>query len=183
MASVLQYLFFWNLKAPEHNYWHPEPGKSPIKYITNLPKSLERCDIPATVVDSAPFIAAAGGLAHLSQIFQFGFTAPASIFRNAKTMTAMHTTTLVVAPLILALQASGLQYRYLIPRWASDRELRRDEEEVRKHVDVGMALGSGVWFSRLAFRIGARYWAPIDIIAGGALSDLMHREYLKAHGF
>lgn len=95
----------------------------------------------------------------------------------------MHTTTLVVAPLILALQASGLQYRYLIPRWASDRELRRDEEEVRKHVDVGMALGSAIWLSRLAFRIGGRYWAPIDIIAGGALSDLLHREYLKAHGF
>ncbi|CAK3893741.1 Hypothetical predicted protein [Lecanosticta acicola] len=181
--ALLQYLFFWNLKAPEHNKWHPEPGKSPTQYIDNLPLSLKQLDVPATVVDSAPVIAGVGGLAHLSQAHAFGFTARASVFRNVKTLTAIHTTTLVVAPLILALQASGFEYRYFIPRWASDRELRRDEEEVRQHVDVGMAFGSLSWIGRLAFKLGARYWAPIDVIMGGALADLMHREYLKAHGF
>lgn len=95
----------------------------------------------------------------------------------------MHRTTLYLSPLILAFQAGGLDYRTYIPRWCHTRELRRDEEEVRKHIDVGMAIGSLGWITRMAFKVGVRYWAPIDIIMGGALADLLHREYVKAHGF
>jgi hypothetical protein len=137
----------------------------------------------ATVVDTAPIVAGVGGFAHLSQIPHFGFTAPASVFRNVQTMTAMHRTVLVVAPLVLTCQAVGLEYRFAIPRWCHPRELRRDEEEVRRHVQVGMAVGGGLWVARLLFRFGARYWAPIDVVMGGALADLMHREWVKAHEF
>lgn len=98
-------------------------------------------------------------------------------------MTAIHRTTVFLPPLVLAFQAAGLDYRTYIPRWAHSRELRRDEEEVRKHIDVGMGIGGIGWILRLAFKVGPRYWAPIDIIMGGALADLLHREYLKAHGF
>lgn len=180
---ALQYLFFWNYKNAESNRWRPEPGHNPTKYINNLPNPVKRTDLEATVVDIAPFVAGMGGLAHISQIHDFGFTAPASIFRNVKTMTAMHRTVVYLTPLVLACQAGGIEYRNFIPRWAHDRELRRDEEEVRQHIDVGMAIGSISWITRMFFRFGARYWAPIDIVAGGALADLMHREYLKAHGF
>lgn len=182
MTSVIQYLFFWNLKSPHDNDWRPQAGRNPTQYIDNLPSFLKRTDIEATVVDTAPFIAGAGGLAHISQLNDFGFTAHASIFKNVKTLTAMHRATLIVAPLVLMCQASGIDYRYAIPRWCHDRELRRDEEQVRQHVDVGMGLGAAVWFSRLAFRFGTRFWAPMDIVMGGALADLMHREYMKAHG-
>ncbi|CZT25799.1 uncharacterized protein RCC_11468 [Ramularia collo-cygni] len=175
-------LFFWVSKTPSDNQWRPQPGNSPTIY-SSLPPILRRLDLHATVVDCAPFIAGAGGLAHLSQLNDFGFTAPASIFRNIKTMTAMHRTTLYLAPLILAFQAAGLEYRTYIPRWSHERELRRDEEEVRKHIDVGMGIGSLSWLVRMSFKVGVRYWAPIDIVMGGALADLLHREYVKAHGF
>lgn len=135
------------------------------------------------IVDVAPFITGAGGLAHISQINDFGFTAPASIFRNTKTMRGMHRTTIYLSPLILAFQAAGLDYRTYIPRWAHPRELRRDEVEVRKHIDVGMGIGSISWILRMAFKMGVRFWAPMDIVIGGALADLMNREYCKAHGY
>lgn len=179
---VLEYLFFWNYKTPDSNKWRPEPGNNPTKYVDNLPAALKRTDLEATVVDVAPFVAGVGGLAHISQIHEFGFTARASIFTNVKTMTAMHRTVVYLTPLVLACQAAGVEYRSLIPRWAHDRELRRDEEEVRKHVDVGMAIGSVSWVTRMFFKLGARCWAPIDIVTGGALADLLQREYIKAHG-
>lgn len=179
---ALQTIFFWLSKTPEDNQWRPQPGKNPTLY-PSLPPILQRTDIHAMIVDGAPFITGAGGLAHISQINHFGFTAPASIFRNVKTMSAMHRTTIFLPPLILAFQAAGLDYRTYIPRWAHPRELRRDEEEVRKHIDVGMGIGSASWILRLTFKLGARFWAPIDIVMAGALADLLHREYIKAHGF
>jgi len=71
----------------------------------------------------------------------------------------------------------------LIPRWAHARERQRDEEEVRKHVDFGMAVGTAGYFLRMAFGAGKRYWFPFDVIIGGAVADLLHREYLRAHNF
>lgn len=175
-------IFFWVSKTSADNQWRPQPGQDPKKYLS-LPTVLQRADLHAMVVDCAPFIAGAGGLAHASQAMDFGFTAPASIFRNVKTMTAMHRTTLILSPFILACQAAGLEYRTYIPRWAHSRELRRDEEEVRKHIDVGIGIGSLSWILRMCFKFGARFWAPIDVVMGGALADLLHREYCKAHGF
>lgn len=138
-------------------------------------------DIEATVVDVAPFVAGAGGIAHISQINSFGFTASPSVFRNVRTLTAMHRTVVFLAPAILAFQAAGFDYRYFIPRWAHEREMGRGEVEVRQHVDAGMKLGSFIWVARMIFKLGARFWAPIDIVMGGALADLMHREYIRAH--
>ena len=123
-----------------------------------------------------------GGVAHISQAHQFGFTAHASVFRNIKTMTAMHRTVLFLTPLVFICQAWGWEYRSFIPRWAHDRERRRDEKDVREQVDVGMAFGAATWLARMVFKIGARYWSPIDVVMGGALADLMHREYMRAHG-
>ncbi|KAM3415262.1 hypothetical protein BST61_g8792 [Cercospora zeina] len=137
----------------------------------------------ASLVDAAPFVAGVGGARHISQIFDFGFTAHASIFRNIKTMSAMHRSVAVLLPTMWTAQAAGIQYRFLIPRWCHERELRRDEDEVRKHINVGACFGGGIWAARMMFKVGTRYWAPIDIVLGGALSDLLHREYQKAHGF
>lgn len=180
---ALQYLFFWNLKTADDNKWHPEIGQSSTRYIGNLPHFLRRMDFEASLVDAAPFVAGVGGARHISQIFDFGFTAPASVFRNVKTMTAMHRSVAVLLPLIWTAQAAGVQYRFLIPRWCHERELRRDEDEVRRHIDVGACIGGVSWVTRMLFKIGVRYWAPIDVVLGGALADLLHREYQKAHGF
>ena len=179
--AFLQHLFFWKFKEPESNKWRPEPGGNPNKHIDNLPTFMKRTDLAATVVDVAPFIAGAGGLAHVSQIHSIGFTVPASVFRNVKTMTAMHRTTLYLTPLVLVCQAIGFQYRDFIPRLAHERELRRDEEGVRKHVDAGMYVGGCIYALRMAFKVGARYWAPIDVVMGGALTGLLQIEYIKAH--
>lgn len=180
---VLQYLFFWNFKQPPDNAWHPIPGGNPNQTIDNLPTWLKRTDLQATCVDVAPFVTGAGGLAHLRQLNKFPLEAHASIFRNPLTLTALHRTTLLLTPFIFACQAAGLEYRYAIPRWCHDRERRRDEEEVRTHVDAGMYVGAASWFVRMyGLRWGRAYWAPIDVVMAGALSDLMHREYCKAHG-
>jgi len=90
-------------------------------------------------------------------------------------MTAMHRSVLFFAPLILVLQGAGLEYRTLIPRWCHERERHRYEEEVRQHVDAGAYFGSLIWVSRMVLKVGMRYWAPIDIVLGGALSDVLHR--------
>ena len=98
-------------------------------------------------------------------------------------MMAMHRTVLFLTPFILICQAIGFDYRYYMPRWNHDREKRGDEEEVRKHVDVGMGIGAVSWVLRMyIFNLGRAYWAPLDVVIGGALSDLMDREYRKAHG-
>jgi len=177
-----QSLAFWTTKTSQDNAWRPQPGQSPTKYQTNLPTALQRTDPEATVVDAAPFITAAAAVAHVSQIHSFGFTVPASVFRNVRTLTVTHRATLYLTPVILACQAAGLPYRYLIPRFAPERELRRDEEIVRRDVDVGMTIGAMMWTGRMIFRVGMRYWAPIEIVMGGALADLMQREYIRAHG-
>ncbi|KAF2763904.1 hypothetical protein EJ03DRAFT_332331 [Teratosphaeria nubilosa] len=183
MTSLLPYLFFWTHKSPESNTWRPVPGANP-KPIDNLPPFLARTDLAATSIDAAPFIAGAGSLAHLRQIHKFGFTASANIFANPKTLRALHRTTLVLIPAVLVAQALGLEYRYAIPRWSHEREMRRDEEEVRRHVDVGMYAGVACWAVRLyGLRWGRAFWAPMEVVMGGALADLMHREYGKAHGF
>ncbi|KXL44135.1 hypothetical protein M433DRAFT_138156 [Acidomyces richmondensis BFW] len=179
---ALQSLFFWHHKCPADNTWRPSPSANRTENQANLPAWLERMDIEAATVDLAPFIAGAGGLAHISQAKDFGFTAHASIFRNAKTLTAMHRTALVLVPVVLGCQVLGVEYRYVIPRWAHDRERRRDEEEVRRHVDVGMCFGAASWLVRLyGLKCGRAFWAPMDVIMFGALSDLMHREYYRAH--
>ncbi|KAK3674730.1 hypothetical protein LTR78_005452 [Recurvomyces mirabilis] len=180
---ALSYLFFWNHKSIQNNDWRPQPGETTIKRLDNLPLWLKRQDLKATCVDAAPFIFGVGALAHIRQANDFGFTARASIFANTRTLLATHRATLLVTPVILACQAMGVEYRYFIPRWSHDRERRRDEEEVRKHIAVGMYGGVALWAVRMyGFRVGRAYWAPIDVILGGALADLAHREYMKAHG-
>ena len=119
----------------------------------------------------------------MSQLNSLGWTAPANIFRNRTTMMAMHRTVLFLTPLVFLCQAAGVEYRSFIPRWSHDRERRRDEEDVRKQVDAGMGIGGVSWLLRLyVFKLGRVYWAPLDVVMGGALADLMHREYCKAHG-
>jgi hypothetical protein len=140
-------------------------------------------DIDAMVVDAAPFVAVIGAATHVSQLHSFGFTVSANLFKNVKTLTSLHRATLIATPLVLACQAAGLNYRAYIPRWAHKRELERDEEVVRQHISAGMAMGAALWFSRLVLKLGARYWAPVDILAGGALADVMQREYIRAHAF
>lgn len=122
----------------------------------------------------------AGTIAYVSQLNSIGLTAPASVFKNALTISAMHRSALYLTPFVLALQAAGLEYRYFIPRWASDRERRRDEDQVRRHVDFGMAVGAGVMVARSLFRMGPR-WSLMDALFGGALADLALREYYRAH--
>ena len=176
-------LFFWKHKQSSDNDWHPQSGQNPVTYIDNLPQWTKRTDIEATVVDTAPFIAGAGGVAHMRQLNNLGWTVPASVFRNRSTMMAMHRTVLFLTPLVLLCQAVRIEYRDFIPRWSHDRERRREESDVRQQVDAGMGIGAVSWFLRLyVFKVGRMYWAPLDIVMGGALADLMHREYIKAHG-
>lgn len=178
---ALSYVFFWNFKAPEDNLWHPIPGHGTAIYPATFPGFLRRVDLEAAVVDVAPFVAGAGGIAHLRQLNDFGLTARASIFANKLTMSALHRSAMYLTPLVLGLQAAGVEYRYCIPRWAHDREKRRDEEEVRKHVNTGLALGALSSITRSVFKIGPR-WSLLDVVMGGALADLLFREYWKAHG-
>ncbi|KAF1827157.1 uncharacterized protein K489DRAFT_310628 [Dissoconium aciculare CBS 342.82] len=180
---ALDSLLYWRHKDDQHNLWRPVPGQSATLYRDNLPNIVKRMDVEATVVDAAPFITVVGAATHVSQLHSFGFTTSASLFKNVKTLTALHRATLFVTPVVLACQAAGFNYRAYIPRWAHAREVQRDEEIVRQHIDAGMALGAASWLLRLSFKLGARYWAPIDILAGGALADVMQREYLRAHAF
>lgn len=176
------YIFFWNLKKPSDNDWHPRVGQD-SRNIEPLPGPLQRTDFEAAIVDAAPFVAGIGALRHASQMFHFGFTARANVFHNPKTMAAMHRSVLVFVPVVLFLQGAGVEYRTFIPRWQNDRERMRDEEEVRQHVDAGAYLGGVSWVARIALRVGLRYWAPIDVVLGGALSDVLHREYNRTHEF
>jgi len=176
-------LYFWQHKRPQDNAWRPLPAANPIKHPT-LPLWAQRIDVEAATPDVAPFIAGAGSLAYLRQLPHLGWTAPVNPFMNHMTMSSMHRTTLFVTPLVLFLQVAGKDYRQFIPRWNNDRERRRDEVEARQHVDAGMAMGLGVWTLRMFVFGGAgrKYWAPMDVILGGALTDLLHREHRKAHG-
>lgn len=175
------YFFYWNLKTPVDNTWHPLPGHGSTRYLTFLPAWTSRLDLSATAVDAAPFVAGAGGLAHLSQLTSLGWTAPASIFRNATTMAALHRTAMFLPPVILGCQAVGLEYRYLIPRWAHERERARDEDQARTHVETGMLVGGAVMVGRSLAGLGPR-WSLLDVVLGGAVADLALREYYKAHG-
>lgn len=178
------WLFFWNNKTATDNDWHPIPGGNPIKYLDNSPQWLQGVDIEAATVDVAPLVVGFSGLAHLRQIHNFGLTAQGSPFRNTITMTALHRSVLFLTPLVLVCQAAGVDYRRFIPRWSHERERRRDEEEVRKHVDAGLGIGALSWVARIyVLNLGRAYWAPMDVLMGGALADLMHREYGKAHGW
>lgn len=96
----------------------------------------------------------------------------------------MYTTAIRVPAFFLVCQAAQVDYRKYIPRWCHDRERRRDELDVRQHVVVGEVIGLGIYVVRMfAFRTSRRYWSPfLEIIMSGALADLMHREYYKAHG-
>lgn len=177
----LQLLSYWNIKTPSDNAWHPQIGQCPTRYTRNLPPILQRTDIEATLVDAAPYIASVGALRHASQAFHFGFTVSANVFKNARTLNSMHVSTLLFVSLVLSFQAAGIEYRNLIPRWSTERERYRDEEEVRRHVDVGAYLGALSWVARMIMRVGVRYWAPIDVVLGGAGADVLHREYFRTH--
>ena len=87
------------------------------------------------MVDVAPFVAGFGGLAHVSQVHSFGFTAPASVFRNVKTMTAMHRAVIFSVPLVFAAQARKCQ------------GLRNIEEQWSEHT-IG---NNDTWRERLDF--------------------------------
>ena len=178
-------MFFWNHKIGRDNLWHPIPGGNSIQPITTLPPWTSRIDPAAAIVDAAPFVFGAGALAHLSQLNDLGWTAQANVFKNPRTLGAVHGATLIVFPLVLALQATGLEYRYAIPRWAHERERGRDEVEVRKHVEAGAGLGVLGYVARMTIfsnPLGRRVWAPVEVVLGGGLADLMHREFVKAHG-
>ncbi|OAG07514.1 uncharacterized protein CC84DRAFT_1243093 [Paraphaeosphaeria sporulosa] len=178
-----QSLLFWSSKTPLDNAWHPQIGRCPTQYTKNLPLVLQRTDAEATLVDAAPFIASIGALRYASQLFNFGFTVSANVFKNVRTLTALHTSTLLFVPMVLSLQAAGVEYRNFIPRWRTAAESTRDEEEVRRHVDAGAYLGGMAWVARLIMRVGVRYWAPIDVVLGGAGADVLHREYVRTHAF
>ena len=81
------------------------------------------------------------------------------------------------------MQAARIEYRNFIPRRSTTHELKRDEEEVRRHIDVGAYLGALSWVGRMVMRVGVRYWAPIDVVLGGAGADVLHREYVRTHAF
>lgn len=175
------YLFYWNLKTPSDNHWHPYPGASATKHLTTAPAWTSRLDLPATSVDAAPFVLAASTLAYFRQLPSLGWTAHANPFQNKPTMLAAHRSALLAVPAILLAQAAGVEYRYAIPRWSHERERRRDEEQARSHVETGMFLGGGVMVARSLAGLGPR-WTLVDLVLGGALADLALREYFKAHG-
>lgn len=179
----MQSLSYWNLKTSTDNAWHPQIGQCPTKHTKNLPSVLQRTDVEATIVDAAPFIASIGALRHTSQAFHFGFTVSANVFKNTSTMTALHRSTLFSIPLTLGLQAAGMEYRNLIPRWSTAKERQREEEEVRRHVDVGAYLGALTWVGRMIMRVGVRYWAPMEVVLCGAGADVLHREYVRTHEY
>jgi hypothetical protein len=180
----LEDFYYWRYKTPRDNAWRPLAGASPIKNSTNLPTWTQNLDLEAAVPDVALFIAGASAFAYLRQLPHLGWTAPVNPFINQKTMIAMHRTTIFLTPTILLLQVAGKDYRQFIPRWNHDRERRRGEVEARQHVNAGMAFGLGVWTLRMFVfgGVGRKYWAPMDVILGGALTDLLHREHRKAHG-
>lgn len=178
---LTSYLFYWNLKTPADNNWHPYPGLSSTTYLHNLPPWSHRLDLAATAVDSAPFIALTGFWAYIRQYNDLGWTVKANPFVNKPTMTAMHRSAWVVPAGVLGCQALGVEYRYAIPRWASEREKARDEDQARQHVETGMLLGGAVMVGRSLAGLGPR-WSLLDVVMGGALFDLALREYYKAHG-
>jgi len=178
---LTSYLFYWNLKTPRDNNWHPYPGLSSTTYLHNAPQWTQRVDLAATAVDSAPFIAGAGALAYVRQYNDLGWTTRANPFVNKPTMTAMHRTAMVVPLVVLGCQALGVEYRYAIPRWASDRERARDEDQARQHVETGMLFGGALMIGRSLAKLGPR-WSLLDVVMCGALFDLALREYYKAHG-
>lgn len=178
---LTSYLFYWNLKTPTDNLWHPLPGASPTKHLTTAPTWTSRLDLPATAVDAAPFVVAAGSLAYIRQYSSLGWTVPASPFANKRTMLAMHRAALFSVPAILLAQGLGLEYRYAIPRWSHERERGRDEEQARRHVEMGMFVGGAVMLGRSLAAMGPR-WSLMDLVLGGAVADLALREYYKAHG-
>lgn len=183
--TSLHYLFFWNHKDALSNAWHPLPGGDPSKPLTALPEWTYRLDAAATAVDAAPFVLAAAALAHLRQLPALGWTAPASVFANARTLAAAQRATLGLVPAVLLAQAAGWEYRYCVPRWAHERERGRDEVQVRRHVEVGMGVGVLGYVARMtvwAHPLGRRVWVPVEVVLGGGLADLMHREFVKAHG-
>lgn len=121
----------------------------------------------------------------MSQLNDLGWTAQSNIFQNPRTLAAVHRSTLVLVPLVLMLQVTGVDYRYFIPRWAHEREKGRDEVQVRNHVEAGMALGVLGYVARLTVLsnpMGRMFWAPGEVVLGGWLADVMHREFVRAHG-
>nr|OQO28917.1 hypothetical protein B0A51_03937 [Rachicladosporium sp. CCFEE 5018] len=182
--SFLSYAFFWNFKSPPDNLWHPLPftPQTPSRYTpTNqLPHWLLRCDPAATVVDAFPIVTFLTFLRHASQLTNLGLGAPWSPFSNPATLRTAHRSSLIAVPVILGLQAVGADYRYAIPRWAGERERRRDEGQARRHVEVGMLVGGLIGVTRAIFKRGPR-WAIVDVVIGGGVADLALREYYKAH--
>lgn len=179
--KMAPWYIYWANKTPTDNAWHPLPGANP--WSPTLPSLLHRLDPEALAVDAAPLIAGAGSFAHFRQLPSLGWTAQANIFKNPRTMGAMHLTSTVCLVAIAGCQLAGVEYRNFIPRWASDRERRREEEVVRQQVRVGMGVGLVASWPLGRWRpLGARV-SPLGCLMLGALLDLAHREYNKAHGF
>lgn len=172
---------YWANKTPVDNAWHPLPGANPSNLP--LPLHIHNLDPEALAVDAAPMIAGAGSLTHFRQLPHLGWTAPANIFSNPATMRVMHATSTVCLVVFAGCQLAGVGYRSFIPRWASERERRRVEEDVRQQVGVGMAIGFVFTLPVGRWRpLGARV-SPLGCLMVGGLFDLAHREYIKAHGF
>lgn len=178
---------YWHQKRPEDNLWHPIPRGRSVLGVGDETSSqasssdwLQRLDLAALTVDAGPLVLGAGALRYIVQAPQFGFTATANVFKNKPTIQATHRTAQMVVPLFAGLQIAGIDYRYYLPRWASDRDHRMDEDEVRGHVDQGMILGLGTSFIRSVMRFGPR-WSIMDAVIGGYIADVLLREYFRAH--
>lgn len=183
----MSWLMFWNHKKPEDNLWHPIPGARKIPH--HAPRWLQnpwmrRLDFEALAVDVTPYVLGAGTITHVSQVNQFGFTAHASVFKNPRTLSAMHTTANYAGLLVTILQLGQYNYRQLIPRWASERERRRDEEQARSHVLTGMIIGAGIGSARAVYTFRTRGYLSLsllEVVLGGGLADILLREYYRAH--
>lgn len=176
--STLDWFMYWKHKQSTDNLWRPIPRG--LDSRLGLPIWVQRIDVEAAVVDAAPFIVGAGAFAYLRQINEFGLTTTASVFGNRKTVLATHRASVIATSMVFGLQAAAVDYRQYIPRWASDREARRDEEEARQHIDAGMAAGCGILLVRTILKKGPTP-SLMDIVLCGALGDVLLREYFRAH--
>ena len=109
----LEDALFWRYKTSLDNDWRPTLSKDETEAAAKrlaTPSFTNNLDVEALIIDVAPFVCGAGGLAHISQLNQLGWTVPASIFRNTRTMTAMYRTGIILPAIVLSCQAAGIEY-------------------------------------------------------------------------
>lgn len=176
---ALDSLLYWKHKQPLDNQWRPAPGQDLARHRDTLPTVVQRMDVPAMVVDAAPIVAVIGAATHISQLRSLGSAASANWSTYINTMVAVNRAAATVPALLLLCQATGLNYRAYLPRWANERERERDEGSVREHIRLGMQTGTALWLTRLVCGLGAkRLSAPVDVLAFGALGDVMQRNFV-----